>query len=39
MLGGGRSKKSTAKKKQPSVRQDIGFERILEEIDGENQIG
>lgn len=33
----GRSKKPSAKKtKQPSVRHDIGFERILEEIDGEN---
>lgn len=35
----GRSKKSTAKKKAPIVRHDIGFERILEEIDGENQNG
>lgn len=33
----GRTKKSAAKKKQPSaMRHDIGFERILEEIDGEN---
>jgi len=35
----GRSKKPTAKKKPPTVRQDIGFERILEEIDGEDQLG
>lgn len=35
----GRPKKSKAKKKAPTVRHDIGFERILEEIDGENQIG
>ena len=34
-----RSKKPSSKKTKPSVRQDIGFERILEEIDGENQIG
>ena len=38
MLGGRHSKKTSTKKTKQtsSVRQDIGFERILEEIDGEN---
>ena len=39
MLGGQRHKQHKSGKKKTVTGQAIGFERILEEIDGENQIG
>ena len=39
MLGGKRHSQHKSGKKKPACGAEIGFERILEEIDGENHIG